>query len=391
MSRKYVVAAFYILITISPTFAQKRSGDSLRVKKSIEVNAALAGGRENNIFRSTNHYFDRSLAAYLPKDSLIKSDQFYDANLDLDYVLNFKKSALIFSTDNWYRGYLLNSNLNQLKSRFKSEYNYNFSKNTFAGIQYQATYNNKIAVSTTGEEITRSFKYFENSGVVFIEHKFNRKNQISLEYAFGHKKYLKEQLNYSLTNDESEISLLYKRRINKHILYASLSRANRKYLEYQAYDRNGKLFGQNPLRNFKYTDIGIKFRYYYSKTLIIMPAIDYSIRTDMFEGYYSYKKIAVGSKIKYRHRRLEASADIDYKQILYDNKQAPSATNSNQLKYKYIYTSFDVSYLLNDKINAYFKLESASRDSNTELEYYKTLRPYNWYEILLGLEYNISI
>jgi hypothetical protein len=109
----------------------------------------------------------------------------------------------------------------------------------------------------------------------------------------------------------------------------------------------------------------------------------------MFEGYYSYKKIAVGSKIKYSHRRLEASADIDYKQILYDIKKAPSATNSNQLKYKYIYTSFDVSYLLNDKINAFFKLESASRDSNTELEYYKTLRPYNWYEILLGLEYNL--
>lgn len=376
---------------ISSTLAQKQSNDSFEVNKAAKVNAALAGGHENNIFKSTDRYFDRAIADYLSKDTLIKSDQFYDVNLDADYSVKIKKSIIDFSWDNWYRGYFSYNDLNQLKSRFKVLYGYNFNEKTFAGARYQASYSDKIAVTTTGEEITRSFKYFENSGAAFIEHNINKKNQITLEYAITHKKYLKEQSAYSLTNNESELNLNYKIKLkNKHIFYTTFSHANRKYLEYLAYDKNGKLLAQNPLRNFKYTNIGLKFRYYFTKSLTVIPDISYSRRNDMFEDYYSYKKIAVGSSIKYTYKKLKATAGIDYKQTLYDIKQAPSLTSSNQLKYKYIYTSLNVSYILNNKINAFVNFESTSRDSNTELEYYRTLRPYNCYEILLGIKYELK-
>lgn len=372
---------------ISSTFAQKLSYDSLKVKKTVQVNTALAGGHENNIFKSTDRYYDRNLAEYLPKDTLIKSDRFYDASLDVDYSMKIKKSTIDFSLDNWYRGYFKNNNLNQLKSRFKALYGYNYNENIFAGINYQGTYSDKIAVSTTGDELTRSFKYFENSGTAFIDYDLDENNHLALEYSLSHKKYLKEVLAYSLTNTEGELSVYYKRDLkNKNALYINLSRANRKYSEYQAYDKNGKLLAQNPLRNFKYTDIGFKFRYYLTNSLIVLPTIDYSTRDDRFEDYYSYKKVAVGSSVKYTYKKLKAVAGIDYKRTLYDIKQAPSLTNSNQLKYEYIYTNLNVSYILNEKIDAFVNFGSTSRDSNTELEYYRTLRPYNWYEILLGIK-----
>lgn len=389
MTKRSFILALFILILIAPVVAQKQLMDSLILSKTVTINTELAGGHENNIFKSTDRYFDRTLSEYLPKDSLIKSDQFYDANLDVDYLLDLKKSVLDFSLDNWYRGYFSNNQLNQLKSRFKSAYIYNYSKTTLAGAEYQATYSDKIAVSTTGEELTRSFKYFENAGMVFFEHDFNRKNQLTIEYAIAHKKYVKEQLAYSLTNTESELNLLYKRRINKHKLYASLARANRKYAEYHATDQNGNISDQNPLRNFKYTDAGLKFRYYLSKNLTIIPELDYYIRKDKFEDYYSYKKIALGSTVKYSYKNLVAMAGIDYKHTKYDIKPAPSATSTDQLKYKYFYTNLNVAYQFNKKTTAFIDFESTMRDSNTELEYYRTLRPYNWYEMLVGIKYNV--
>ncbi len=389
MNRKYFVAALYVFISIVPAFAKKTKIDSLISENAIKINTTLAGGHENNIFKSTNRYFDRTIAGYLPKDSLIKSDQFYDANLDIDYVLDLKKSTAVFSLDNWYRGYLANENLNQLKSRFKSEYSYNLTKKTTAGILYQGTYSNKIAVSTTGDELTRSFKYFDNAGSLFMEHDFNRKNQLYLKYTLAYKKYLKEQLAYSLTHSENEISLLYKRRINKHFLYSSLSRVNRKYTEYLAFDKNGIQQIQNPLRNFKYTDLGFRFRYYLNNSISVIPTLDFTIRKDAFEDYYSNKKIAIGSSIKYSYKKLKTTAGIDYKRTRYKIKNAPSATNSNRLKFRDFSTDLDVSYTVNKKLDAFMNFELVSRNSNTELEYYKTLRPYNWYEIMAGIKYNI--
>ncbi len=391
MSRKLVVSALYIFIMFSSTFAQKLSFDSLKVKKTVKVNTVLAFGHENNIFKSTDRYYDRTLAEYLPKDTLIKSDRFSDINLNADYSMIIEKSIIDLSLDNWYRRYLNYDDLNQLKSRFKALYGYNINKTTFSGIQYSGTYSDKIAVSTTGEELARSFKYFENSGLVFIEHDLNKNGQIALEYAITHKKYLQEQLAYSLTNTEKELNLDYRIQLkSNHIFYASFSHANRKYLKYRAYNKDGKILNQNPLRNFSYTGIGCKFRYYFSKSLTVIPDIKYTKRKDKFEDYYSYKKIAIGSSVKYTYKKLKASFGIDYKRIKYNIKQAPSLTNSNQLKYNYINTSLNVSYLLNKKVNAFVNFESTSRDSNTELEYYRTLRAYSGYEILLGVKYKFK-
>lgn len=358
---------------------------------SFKTDLSIANGYEDNVFKSTSRYFDKSIGKYLPKDSLITSGMFGFGEADISYTINRKRSYFDIGAQGWCRYYYSNTALNQTHSKASGEFGYFITPKIIVGIQNKLSYSDKISISTAGDEYASKYKYIDNQTALFSEYEYNKQNTFTIEGTLSNKKYLKENTDYSLSNNTVELDLKYKKRVaKKHVFYTYVKTAQRSYVSYLALNEDGTSDSANPIRVYRYFDVGFKLRYKATKHVLFYPSIEYSKRNDIYKDYYSYAEYYAGIDSKLSFKNFLLFAGIDVKQRKYDMKQAPSFSQDDKLCYTYLHTKFKAEYVYRKKLTLFVQAETDSRHTNTKLEYYKTLRSYNQFELLTGLTYTLD-
>lgn len=356
------------------------------------------GGYEYNIFKSPELLYDLDFNDYLDTDSIIVSDYF----MDLGYATMLKKKKknsynFDLGSDFLYRKYFNYPKADQKKLSLDSKFEKVFSDKFLIGIEYIFSWNDKLGTTITGEELNRSFKYFGNTGNIFMEFTPNKKVNFLLGSAYQLKSYY--QTNTSMPLDHSNLDLYldasYKP-ANSHKFNINLQYTIRKYQHYAAsdsagnlvvaYDNSGSLISGTDKRHFKYLVLGIDYDFKPLKGFMISPGFQYSQRSDLFQGYYNYSAISPDLKIRYKNKKWYVAASASFKSVNYENRYAYTyIPNSQSLEYNYIKYDIKVRYKLFKSFELFGNYSSNSRDSNTELEYLATRRPYNNYDILFGV------
>lgn len=396
-----MASKYYLIILLLSVLGQNiKAKDSLDIEtgrfntdttNKLQADFSVGNGYEYNTLKSTSRYFERASEMYLPVDSLITSGMFLFGETDLSYTINYKKSYANFDVRGWYRNYYENTSLNQAKIKGRGEYGYFITKKILLGLQYSAGYSDVIAISTAGDELASKYKYVDNQGSVFAEIKYDKQNTISLEANINSKSYLSELTSYSLSNMEYGLQCKYKKRIaKKHVLYVFLSASQRDYSSYLALDATGASDTASPLRVYRYFDVGAKYRYKLSSNFVVYPSAGFAKRVDTYQGYYTFTDIGVGLDAKASFKKITLFAGFDLKQRTYDNKLAPAFTPADNLQYLYLKTKYKAEYEAGKSFLIFIKAETDSRNSNNMLEYYRTLRSYNQFEITAGITYSLK-
>lgn len=360
-------------------------------KNKFKSKLYLYGGKQHNIFKAPKSLFDPTTDSYIAEDDLMVSDIFQDVGFDVSYEIKKKKHLLDLSTNFWYRNYLENSNLNQSKIGTKAKYTYNFRKKIKFGAQYKLAHSNKIGTSITGDDLTRSFIYIQNKPEVFISYERSKRSKYSFKTVFDHKNYYKDTTSMSLNYYNIKLEFKAEYALGKnHVLTMKESFTDRRYSSYLASDELGSTQLSNPLRHFQYFVYDINYKYTIRKGISMAPFVTITRRKDLYQDYYSYLSYKIGLDIKYSYKKLNAQVRFAHKKLNYDEKIAPNYYElKTQLKYAYLTYDVKIDYALTERFKAFARFTSDSRDTNTELEHWKTRRPYNQYEFMIGINYTL--
>ncbi len=359
-------------------------------QKKFSLEPYLYGGREFNIFKSPELLYDRGANQYI--DTLIISDNFIDIGFDSKFEIKKKKDyKLEVGTDLWSRHYFSYSNANQNRLGTNVLFEKILSKKAIVGAEYNFSWNDKIGTTISGEELMRSFKYLKNGGEVFFEYTPLKTIEFVTKISTEKKKYYKDVTTMPLDHKTLEGEFEVDYTINKqNSAQVNIDLKDRKYDQYYASDSLGGNSPNNGFRHLKYFSFGLDYNYKLNKRISINPYFDYSIRKDLFQDYYSYSGKSPGVRFRYNNKKFYAYVNTAYRNIKYAKRYAYTLIkNSNLLEYKYIKYYVKLKYKWSKKIEFYAEFSSQNRNSNTELEYVRTRRPYNNNQVLLGLNFKL--
>lgn len=364
----------------------------LLAQTEIESEAGIFAGREHNIFKSPDVLLDRETRDPLPTDSIIYSDLFFDGEFDFDYFKMLKKNqSLNLGADIWYRKYVEFGELDQKRMSAQALYSYGFSEkfNIISG--YELRWSDRVGTSVTGDLLMRSFKYLGHSGIINLRHIMHETLEMSLLAEIEYKNYYDERTRDPL--DQTNIELTYEMNhqpSDVHEFELELAFNDRNYRFYHALNDEGKYFTTHPFRNFRYYDISFDYDWEPADGLRINPEIEYTRRIDMFQGYYSYKRLGGGLRLRYYFDKYYFYIYADYQRQEYDKRPAfTTETDDPMLVYGFMDFNITIRYSLTDKIDLFIDFESDNRSSNTNLEYFKTRRPYRNNAIWIGAEFEL--
>ena len=365
--------------------------ENTNAQSEFELEFNLQGGSEYNIFKSPDELIDKSSGNALPKDSLIFSDLYYDMGYDVEYKFRNKKNRIRLGSDFWYRDYLDYTDLSQGRFSAFAIYQKKLSSKIWIGGQYKFRWSNRIGTSVTGDLLMRSFKYYANSGRLFLDYKASKKVEMSALIDYDYKTYYDEQFVDPL--DHADLELEYDLNyefIKDNELNIQLSWRDRNYFEYHSIDSAGKYIDTYPLRNFKYYAAKIDYNWTAVKRLRINPGIKVKRRVDAFQDYFSYWSYGADIRLRYYWSDFYLSLYASYNQMEYDIREAFSSLEQNP---KLVYDYYDVKLLfrydVNDQWRLYIESVLDTRDSNSDLESFKTRRPYQNFTSLIGVQYTL--
>jgi len=344
-------------------------------------------GREHNIFKSPDILFDLQANEYYGDDSLQVSAFFIDAGLDLRYQKN-KAGKYNFgvNSDLWKRMYFAHSEANQSKLSGDIYYERIIGENLLLGAAYDFSVNDRIGTSITGDELLRSFKYLGNYGDLYLIFSPGEKLEVAATGSFVYKNYYADSTETPLdhTNLTTELTTIYQ--VNrKHGFELDLSFTNRNYLLNPASDRLGKISQNNPLRNYRYYDVNAAYDFRPVRGALVSPKLGATRRRDLYQDYYSYFSYDMGISLRYMKKKIYVYLSTSYRHVDYEQRYAFTLIDSSQLlRYKYLRYNFKMKYKLLPALELFLNLSSDNRESNTELEYARTRRPYTNYEMLVG-------
>lgn len=365
---------------------------NLHGQTKFDMEAYSYFGREHNIFKGPEILYDLGLDEYLDSDTLIKSDYFLDFGYDLEYHIR-KRRNYIFEVGNnfWYRRYSNHPKANQKKLGTNIIYEKYLSKKVSLGGEYEFSWNDKLGTSVSGDELLRSYKYIGNSAEAYLDYNPSKTLEFTLSGSYEFKKYYDDTTDMPLDHSNVRIKFIGENEFNKvHSIAFNLDFTDRNYTKYAASDKNGDIEPEYPKRHYMYYMAGISYIIRPAKGLIISSGFDYDRRVDMYEGYYSYNQISPNLKLRYMNKKFYVHLSAAYKQVNYDERYAYTfIEREDLLTYKYLKYNFKLKYKVLKPLELYLNFSSDNRDSNTELEHARTRRPYNNYEVRMGL--NITL
>lgn len=360
-------------------------------QSTLEADIGLYGGGEYNIFKSPDILLDRVTGDTFPQDSLIYTDLFLDAELDIDFLKLTKRGVFETGGDLWYRNYIEFTDLNQGKFKAYASYGYNITKSLNLGGTYYFNWSDRIGTSVTGDLLMRSFKYLGNTGRLFMKFIPSEDLHMNLFAEYEYKNYYDEQTRDPLDHANLELNYELEYEINRDNDFSfEISAVDRNYFYYHALDSTGNYIPSNPLRHFRYYQVKSDYNWSPVKGLRINPGIEGTRRTDLFQDYYSYWSYGGSLRLRYFRGNFYISLYGDYKRMEYDIRPAfTSLDNDPMLIYGYYDLKFTFRYSISDNWDIFLILESDNRTSNTDLEYFKTRRPYNTYLGMIGVRYSL--
>ncbi len=384
---KIIRCAFILIISIN---------GNAQTKFNFEI--YTNGGGEHNIFRSPERLFDLTAYEYVDKDTLVVSDYF----MDFGYEAKFSKEKKYnynfeLGTDFWHRRYFNYSSANQNSMSFNTVFEKSLNKKMLVGIEYDLTWKNKLGTSISGDELTRSFKYIGNTADLFGQFNPNKKAEFILLGSYQNKYYYEDTTDMPLDHVNLEAGFSFDYEINKtNTVSFGFDFTDRKYRHYAAtdslgyrvaeYDKAGNLIGGYPLRHFNYLDFSFAYELKPIKGLLLGLGFDYIRRKDLFVDYFSYTSFSPDFKARYRNKNWYAYVSVAYKQVNYDKRYAFTfIERSDLLTYKYLNYDIKIKYKAFKPVELFAELSTDNRDTNTQLEHARTRRPYNNYQVLLGV------
>ncbi len=362
---------------------------NLSAQSEIESEAGLFAGREYNIFKSPDVLLDRDTREPLPSDTIVYSDLFLDAEFDFDYAASLKENqSLELGTDVWYRKYVEFGKLDQKRVSGHAVYRYFLSEKFSIAAGYEIKWSDRIGTSVTGNLLMRSFKYFENSGIINMVHNMDETLEMSILAEFEYKNYYDERTADPLDHTNTDIVYeLIHTPSGMHEFTFELSFIDRKYRFYHALNEEGRYGTTHPLRNFRYYKAEFDYNWEPLDHLRVNPAVEYTHRTDMYRDYYTYNRLGAGVRLRYYFDKYYFYIYADYKRQEYKKRPAfTTETNDPMLVYGFFDLNMTFRYSVSEKIDLFLKFESDNRGSNTNLEYFKTRRPYRNNVIMIGAE-----
>jgi hypothetical protein len=364
----------------------------LSAQSELKTRFELAGGGEYNIFKSPESLFSNVTGEYWGLDSLIISDALADAAFDLEYSKQ-KKGKYLLNLDGalWYRYYLNTDELSQSSIRLTGDYTRVFSRKVHMGALYTLRWSDRVGTSVTGDLLMRSFKYLGNEANLYLDLIPSKSVNMRLLSGLQHKIYYDERTLDPL--DHSNLELNYSlniQAVREHELSVETSFLDRRYSYYHALDANGRYDRASPLRHFRYYQASLDYNWRPARGFRINPELEVKRRVDLFEDYYSYFSYGGGLRLRYMFGRFYISVYGDYNRVSYQVREAfTSQTDDPLLVYDYLDYTLLFKIDLSNRWELKLSASSDSRDSNTDLDYFKTRRGYKNYEALLGICYTL--
>lgn len=361
-------------------------------QSELKTRFELGGGGEYNIFKSPESLFSSATGEYWGLDSLIISDVMVDAAFDLGYRKEKKnKYVLKLDSDLWYRHYVNTDELSQASLWVRGDYKRMLSRKFHMGLSYTLRWSDRVGTSVTGDLLMRSFTYLGNEGMFYLDYLPSRSVTMSLFSDYQYKIYYDERTLDPLDHGNLEIN--YSLNINpvrEHEVRLELSVLDRQYSQYHALDSKGKYDRSNPFRHFRYYEAVVDYDWKPAKGLRINPEMSVKRRIDLFEDYYTYFSYGGGLRLRYMWSNFYVSLYGDYNRVEYDVREAfTSQADDPLLLYGYLDYALLIKYDLSDQWELYISASSDNRDSNTDLDHFKTRRGYKNYEALIGITYSI--
>jgi hypothetical protein len=364
----------------------------LSAQSEFKTSFELAGGAEYNIFKSPESLYSKLAGEYWGQDSLIISDAMADAALDLEYSKEKQgKYFLNLETDLWYRHYLNTDELSQSMLRFTGDYTRVLSRKVHLGALYTLRWSDRVGTSVTGDLLMRSFKYLGNEGRIYLDLLPSRSVNMRLLSSYQYKIYYDERTLDPLDHGNLEVNYtLDIKPSREHELSMETSVLDRQYAYYHALDADGKYDRTNPLRHFRYYQASLDYNWKPVRGFRINPELNVKRRLDLFEDYYSYLSYGGGLRLRYMSGRFYLSVYGDYNRVNYDVREAfTSQTEDPLLVYDYLDYTLLFKLDLSDQWELSLRAGSDTRDSNTDLDSFKTRRGYRNYEVLMGITYTL--
>lgn len=383
LTRPFFIGGFILTMMFQPLFAQSE----------LSAEIELYGGNEYNIFKSPDVLLDRETFEPMPIDSIIHTDMYAEVGYDIDFVTaKTGKSVTEIGSDLWYRNYIRFTELNQSRMKTYANYQRFISDQVVLGGEYDFIWSNRIGTSVTGDLLMRSFKYFGHTGQVFAEFMPSKRFNTTTFVEYEYKNYYDERTSRPLDHGNLEFNVdMEFEFVRDNEIALEIYGLDRNYYAYPSLDSTGDFDLTNPHRHFRY--YGAKFDYNWTpvRGLRINPGVEVKRRTDEYQGYYSYKSFGADLRLRYMTGNFYISLYGDYQQMEYDIRPAFTSIEMDpMLVYDFFDYQFKVRYAISDQWELEFIFESDNRSSNTDLEYFKTRRPYHNRQIMIGITYSLQ-
>lgn len=387
----------YLALLLSIFFSLKTKSQN-----SFDLELYSYGGRENNIFKAPEILFSPSDNVYLNKDDFIVNSFFGEIGYDARYRIR-KKNKFSFETGSelWTRRYLDYSQANQLQWDGYVSFDKNLGKEITLESEYSFGYKDKLGTSISGDELLRSFKYRSHEGMLGIIMDFS-KLESNPQFSVNYNNYFADTTQMPLTHVNFDFDFKNEYKLNKkNSIHFDFDLRQRNYLNYPASDSLGiTLKPQNQpeamnnqasqLRKYRYSTIDIEFESKPAKGFMVAPGFSLFKRTDLYQGYYSYKGYSPELSLRYSSKKWYVYFNSDYRMVQYQKRLAFTyGDTAVPLKYQYVDFKLKAKYKWTKSLELYANFSMDNRRSNTELDYKVTRRSYRNSEFLFGLNYLI--
>ncbi|MDF1573024.1 MAG: hypothetical protein P1P82_15555 [Bacteroidales bacterium] len=383
---KNLFRTVFILIILTIT-------QNLQAQSELDLEISLFGGAEYNIYKSPDVLLNRTNMEPFPDDSIRFNDAFADGEYDIEFNRTGERSEFEIGSNMWYRKYMRYEKLDQGKFTAFTAYRYFLSEAFSIGGEYELTWSDQIGTSVTGDLLMRSFKYYSHTGQFYLDLQPSEKLQMRLFGDYEFKDYYDEMTRDPLDHANLEVNYEMDFEINnENGIQIEAAVTDRDYIEYHSLNAAGDYDIAHPLRQFRYYEGKFDYNWTPAFGFRINPNINFTRRIDLFEGYYSYTGAGGSLKLRYFNDKIYISLYGAYERVAYDIRPAfTSMTDDPMLVYGYYDLNLTFRYNLTEHLELNLELELDNRLSNTDLEYFKTRRPYHNHLAKIGVTFLLPV
>lgn len=387
------------LFTASALFAQKTS---------FQGDAGYKGGYHGNVYESPVDY-QKNDSTYYKSSDLIKNDfaHGFAANVNFKTKLKGKRGRLLYGYSVENLLYLKETNGNLNEHDFKIKYMNNLNKKWTSSTNFTFARSQKLGLNALGEQLIISLAYNGYKLEQDFVRKISKKEKFKMTGALVYKDYQQRGTEETMTHWDYGYKAHYYKKFKKNRKLEVFGGFRYKqFTEVKNLDiLNPDRIDFDPITQFMpdtfpdkqnwtwtYLNIGTSLKLRLKKYMYLTPQINYTNRTDISEGDFSYHSLNMSAKWKYS--RLKYGFDITGKYAIknYTERLAaiPKQTLYSLLKYRTAKVGIDAYYRLDKKWYLTFEGRLIYRHSNVEVNTERTRRTYLANQALIGVKYKFK-